>query len=176
MKANYAERAIKTIKTTCKMYRYMTFKQSKRYIDRLQEFVGSYNKTFHALLTPNLNWLSQATKKRWAYLHSYHETFPGSKPSDHTSSKRVITFEFRKYPPFLRGNTIKSGLVKCSLCIIVFWGTVFQCTNSRTTMTKSSRGHSINKNCKKWTLETKRHSRLKRYWKIVAEDQTNNIL
>ena len=45
MKANYAERAIKTIKT--KMYRYMTFKQSQRYIDPLQDFTGSYIKTYH---------------------------------------------------------------------------------------------------------------------------------
>ena len=45
MKAHYAEKAIKTIKT--KMHRYMTFKQSQRYIDRLQEFAGSYNKTYH---------------------------------------------------------------------------------------------------------------------------------
>lgn len=45
VKANYAERAIKTIKT--RMYRYMTFKQSNRYIDRLQEFAGGYNKTYH---------------------------------------------------------------------------------------------------------------------------------
>lgn len=45
MEANYAERAIKTIKN--RMYRYMTFKQSQRYIDRLQEFARSYNKTYH---------------------------------------------------------------------------------------------------------------------------------
>ncbi|XP_062601541.1 uncharacterized protein LOC134263240 [Saccostrea cucullata] len=41
VKANYTERAIKTIKT--KVYRYMTFKQSQRYNDRLQEFPRSYN-------------------------------------------------------------------------------------------------------------------------------------
>lgn len=45
VKANYAEIAIKTTKT--RMYRYMTFKPSQRYIDRLQEFARSYNKTFH---------------------------------------------------------------------------------------------------------------------------------
>lgn len=45
VKANYAERAIKTIKT--RIYRYMTFKQSDRYIDRLQEFARGYNKTYH---------------------------------------------------------------------------------------------------------------------------------
>lgn len=45
LKANYAERSIKTIKT--RMYRYMTFKQSQRYIDRLQKFARSYNKTYH---------------------------------------------------------------------------------------------------------------------------------
>lgn len=39
------ERAIKTIKT--RIYRYMTFKQSVRYIDRLQEFARGYNKTYH---------------------------------------------------------------------------------------------------------------------------------
>lgn len=40
-KANYAERVIKT-----KIYRYMTFKQSQRYIDNLQEFARSYNQTY----------------------------------------------------------------------------------------------------------------------------------
>lgn len=45
LKAIFAERSIKTIKT--RMYRYMTFKQSQRYIDRLQKFARSYNKTYH---------------------------------------------------------------------------------------------------------------------------------
>lgn len=48
LKANFAERSIKTIKT--RMYRYMTFKQSQRYIDRLQKFARSYNKTYHCTI------------------------------------------------------------------------------------------------------------------------------
>lgn len=48
MCTNYAKRAIKTIKT--RMYCYMTFKQSNRYIDRLQEFAGGYNKTYHRII------------------------------------------------------------------------------------------------------------------------------
>lgn len=38
------QREHQEIKT--KMYRCMTFKQFKRYIDRLQEFGQSYNKTY----------------------------------------------------------------------------------------------------------------------------------
>lgn len=45
IKANYAERVIKTIKT--KIYRYLTYKNNYRYIDKLQGFADSYNKTFH---------------------------------------------------------------------------------------------------------------------------------
>lgn len=44
-KANYAERAIKTIKK--RIYRYFTHKQTYRYIDKLQHFVSSYNNTYH---------------------------------------------------------------------------------------------------------------------------------
>lgn len=47
VKANYTEKAIKTIKT--RMYRYMTFKQSQRYIDRLH-VARSYNKTYHCTI------------------------------------------------------------------------------------------------------------------------------
>lgn len=45
VKANYAERVIKTIKT--KMYRYITYKQSYRYVDKLQDFARNYNATYH---------------------------------------------------------------------------------------------------------------------------------
>lgn len=45
VKANYAERAIKTIKS--KIYRYMTHEMSDRYIDHLQDFAGNYNGTYH---------------------------------------------------------------------------------------------------------------------------------
>ena len=45
IKANYAERVINTIKS--KIHRYLTYKMSDRYIDRLQDFAGNYNSTYH---------------------------------------------------------------------------------------------------------------------------------
>jgi transposase InsO family protein len=45
IKANYVERVIKTIKS--KMYRYFTHAQSYNYIEELQKFAASYNKTYH---------------------------------------------------------------------------------------------------------------------------------
>lgn len=45
VKANYAERVIKTIKT--KLYRYITYKQSYHYVDKLQDFARNYNATYH---------------------------------------------------------------------------------------------------------------------------------
>jgi ribosomal protein S17 len=44
-KANYAERAIKTIKM--RIQRYFTQKQTHKYIDKLQDFASSYNNTYH---------------------------------------------------------------------------------------------------------------------------------
>lgn len=44
-KASVSERVLKTIKT--KIYRYFTYKQSYRYIDKLQSFADGYNKTKH---------------------------------------------------------------------------------------------------------------------------------
>ena len=45
IKANYTERTIKTVKS--KIYRYLTYKMSDRYIDHLQDFAGNYNATYH---------------------------------------------------------------------------------------------------------------------------------
>jgi hypothetical protein len=44
-KANYAERLIKTIKS--KIIKYLTHNNTRRYIDRLPEFVQSYNNSIH---------------------------------------------------------------------------------------------------------------------------------
>ena len=45
VKASYAERAIKTIKS--RVIRYMTHKQTRRWIDILPQITESYNKTYH---------------------------------------------------------------------------------------------------------------------------------
>jgi transposase InsO family protein len=45
VKANYAERIIKTIKS--KLSRYMSFTNTSRYIDVVQDIIHSYNNTYH---------------------------------------------------------------------------------------------------------------------------------
>jgi hypothetical protein len=45
VKANYAERVIKTIKG--RIYKYFTKKQTYEYVSHLQDFVDSYNHTYH---------------------------------------------------------------------------------------------------------------------------------
>jgi transposase InsO family protein len=55
VKASVAERVIKTIKT--KIYIYFTFKQSYRYIDKLQSFAGGYNHTNHGTIDAIINLL-----------------------------------------------------------------------------------------------------------------------
>lgn len=45
LKANYAERVIKTIKT--KIVRYLTSTNNNKYVDILQDLVTSYNNTYH---------------------------------------------------------------------------------------------------------------------------------
>lgn len=47
-KASFAERVIRTMKK--KIRRYYSFKQSVRYIDLLQDFVKSYNNTYHSTI------------------------------------------------------------------------------------------------------------------------------
>lgn len=49
IKAGYAERSIKTIRG--KIYRYLTFKNSNRYLDDLQKIVSSYNNQVHSSLS-----------------------------------------------------------------------------------------------------------------------------
>lgn len=51
IKANYAERVIKTIKT--KLYRFITYKQNYRYVDHLQDFAVNYNATYHRTIGMN---------------------------------------------------------------------------------------------------------------------------
>ncbi|KAK3102040.1 hypothetical protein FSP39_008318 [Pinctada imbricata] len=65
IKANYAERVIKTVKA--KIYRYMTYKQSQRYVDRLEDFNTNYNSTFHRTIdmAPNKVNKSKETNLWW---------------------------------------------------------------------------------------------------------------
>lgn len=73
-----------------------------------RNLLGATTRHITALSTPNQNWFNQTTKKKCAYLHSFHGK--GSKANnhcDHTSSKWVIKYEFRTYYPFLIGIRLK---------------------------------------------------------------------
>ena len=48
VKASVSERAIKRLKQ--KIYRYFTYKQSYRYIDKLHDFAEGYNRTVHSTI------------------------------------------------------------------------------------------------------------------------------
>lgn len=74
--ANYVERFIKTLKN--KIYRYMTANNSPKYIDQIQKFVKSYNRTFHSgIQIEPINVSKRNERKIWWEIHwpkeSYHE-------------------------------------------------------------------------------------------------------
>lgn len=58
-KASIAERVQLTIKS--RIFKYLTFKNTRRYIDKLQDFVSSYNNTVHRTIkmTPNKKFQSK---------------------------------------------------------------------------------------------------------------------
>ena len=67
VKANYAERAFKTIKG--KIYKYFTYKQSYHYIDALQDIAQAYNSCVHCSIKvepaeETVNKLNSEEKKR----------------------------------------------------------------------------------------------------------------
>jgi transcription antitermination factor NusG len=69
VKANYAERAIQTIKK--RISRYFTYKQTHRYIDVLAQIVTSYNGTFHRsiqMAPQNVNKLNESEVRLGQYL------------------------------------------------------------------------------------------------------------
>lgn len=82
VKANFAERAIKTIKA--KIQRYMTFKQTFRYIDQLQDMASSYNSSHHRSIHMSPNEVTERNQATvWKNLY-----WP-------TSSKHVSPQKFR---------------------------------------------------------------------------------
>ena len=58
-KAAVAERVIRTLKS--RMYKYMTHKNTKRYIDKLQYFVRAYNNSFHRTIKMKPNQVNEHT-------------------------------------------------------------------------------------------------------------------
>lgn len=72
-KANYSERCIKTIKS--KIIRYMTHNNTRRYVDKLQDFVNSYNNTFHRSIgMPPAKLTKEVAKNIWWKLYKPKNT------------------------------------------------------------------------------------------------------
>ena len=96
-KANYAERVIKTLKN--KIFKYLTHNNTRRYADKLQQFVQSYNNTVHRSLgmAP-----SKVTKKKaktiWWKLYKPKSTGSRVKPYTFRVGDHVrITFLKNKF-------------------------------------------------------------------------------
>ena len=67
-KANFAERMIKSMKKT--IYRYITHSDNERYIDKLQDFVRSYNYSYHKTIgMPPASVDSRNERSVWWYTY-----------------------------------------------------------------------------------------------------------
>ena len=75
VKSSISERAIKSIKT--KIYRYFSYKQSYRYIDKLQSFTKGYNDTIHSTIDmppADVNKANEETVRISTFLANHKET------------------------------------------------------------------------------------------------------
>ena len=67
-KANYAERAIKTIKNS--IHRYISHTQKQVYIDKLQDFIHSYNHSFHSSICMSPSEVNESNERGlWWYIY-----------------------------------------------------------------------------------------------------------
>jgi hypothetical protein len=103
VKASYAERAIKTIKS--RIVRYMTHKQTHRWIDVLPKITESYNKTYHRSIKKAPSSVKPTDSvdlwKLQYYTKSEHQKTPDAKlssekkPLSHISNRYVRNYKFR---------------------------------------------------------------------------------
>ena len=95
-KANYAERALKTIKS--KIFRYMMSKQTHKYVDVLQDLVTAYNTTNHSSLgrpPADVNKNNEGEVRLNQYILRRKETHP-----------RKLTYKFKV------GDTVRISHLK----------------------------------------------------------------
>ena len=83
VKANYAERVIKTLKS--KIYRYMTLVGTARYVDVLQDVVHSYNHTRHSTIhmSPSEVSADNASGLWWRQYHQGMKSFANTSRVPH---------------------------------------------------------------------------------------------
>jgi hypothetical protein len=73
VKANYAERCIRTIKG--KIMRYMRANHSEKWLDQFQNFIVSYNNTFHRSIKQTPNSVTKKDENRlWELLYPLKNT------------------------------------------------------------------------------------------------------
>ena len=88
--ANYVERFIKTIKS--KIFRYITQANTPRYIDKLQDFVRSYNNTFHSgIKSEPINVNKNNEKELWWEMYSPKEKYN----KNNKKRKFKVKFKFK---------------------------------------------------------------------------------
>ncbi len=107
IKANIAERLIKTLKS--KMYRYMSNKNTHHWIDQLQSITDSYNNTFHRSIQQSPASVTKKDESKiWKLLYENH---PKPKPKRKHPPKAKNPFRF-KLNDTVRISSIKQPFEK----------------------------------------------------------------
>jgi len=102
-KANYAERAIRTLKTV--MYRYFTHNQSYKYDDKLQYFVNNYNNRPHSSLNEKAPVEITKRNENIIWKHLYIDTL---KPNKVLKSSHKVVKRFK----YKRGDLVRLSHLK----------------------------------------------------------------
>ena len=94
-KANYAERVIRTLKS--KLYKYFTQNQTYKYIDKLQDFVDSYNNTKHRSIQAKPSEVSANNEdKIWKLLYVPKKTKKISKSNTSLKTGDLVRISFTR--------------------------------------------------------------------------------
>lgn len=114
IKANYAERVIKTIKT--KLYRFITYKQNYRYVDHLQDFMSTITQHTIEQSECHLKKLQNQIRRTYGVkcigqklLLLYHQP---NESENLLNLKLEIVYALVTYETSLLANTTKSGQEK----------------------------------------------------------------
>jgi transposase InsO family protein len=93
IKASIVERFNRTIKQ--KLYKYMTYKDTKRYIDVLPDMVHSYNNTYHRSIKMTPTEASQPENEKQVWQNLYGGRISTEAPAQGKKKQRVGTAKFK---------------------------------------------------------------------------------
>lgn len=104
LQANYVERVIKTLKS--KLMRYLTDRNTNRWVDVIQEIVDSYNNTFHYGIRATPAFIDASQEKRlWWQQYIPREKYD---PQKRYQMRRRVQFAF-KVGDMVRVNKVKKA-------------------------------------------------------------------